>query len=59
MLPFLKITQNLAIDIVRLLVVFEQEHEVTSLPCFGLLRDEVLAFGRGVALKETDQFVAD
>ncbi len=59
MLPFFKIAQNLAIDIMRLPIVFEQEHEVTGLSCFGLLRDQVLAFGRGVALEEPDQLVAD
>ncbi len=59
MLAFLEITQNLAIDIMRLPIVFEQKHEVTGLSCFGLLRDQVLAFGRGVALEEPDQFVAD
>jgi hypothetical protein len=59
MLPFLEITQNLAINIMRLPIVFKQEHEVTGLACFSLLRDQVLAFGRGVALEKPDQFVAD
>jgi hypothetical protein len=40
-----------------LLIVFKEEHEVACLSGFGLFGDQVLALGRGIALKKADQLV--
>ena len=42
-----------------LFIVLKDEHQIPSFSGFGFLSYKILSFGRGVAFKESEKFVAD